>query len=91
MKSPDDISSVFDIAGFFKALEGNGLCVIITVERTDDDKSRISVALEFFQLANRIVDAEFSRFFAGRNDLKIIETNDGSFGFVVAERFEKRK
>ena len=48
LKSPDDIGSVFDIAGFFEALEGNGLCVIITVERTDDDKSGISVALEFF-------------------------------------------
>ena len=91
LKSPDDIGSVFDIAGFFEALEGNWLCVIITVERTDDDKSRISVALEFFELANRIVDAEFSRIFRGRYDLKIIETNDGSFSFVVAERFEKRK
>ena len=91
LKSPDDIGSVFDIARFFEALEGNRFCVIITVERTDDDKSSISVALEFFELANRIVDAEFCRIFRGRNDLKIIETNDGSFGFVVTERFEKRK
>ena len=63
LKSPDDIGSVFDIAGFFEALEGNGLCVIITVERADDDKSGISVALEFFELANGIVDAKFSRIF----------------------------
>ena len=63
MKSPDDIGSVFDIAGFFEALEGNGLCVIITVERTDDDKSGIGVALEFFKLTDGIINAEFSRIF----------------------------
>ena len=91
LKSPDDISSVFDIAALFEALEGNRFGVIITVERADDDKSGIGVALEFFKLANRIVDAEFSRIFRGRDDLKIIETNDGSFGFVVAKGFEKRK
>ena len=72
LKSPNDIGSVFDIARFFKALEGNGLCVIIAVERTDDDKSRISVALKFFELANGIVDAEFSGIFRGGDDLKII-------------------
>ena len=91
LKSPDDIGSVFDIAAFFEALEGNGLCVIVAIETADDDKSSVCVALEFFELANGIVDAKFSRIFGGRNDLKIIETNDGSFGFVVAEGFEKRK
>ena len=91
LKSPDDIGSVFDIARFFEALEGNGFCVIVAVETAYDDKSGVGIALEFFKLANGIVDAEFSRIFGGRDDLKIIETNDGGFGFVVAERFEKRK
>ena len=91
LKSPNDIGSVFDIATLFEALEGNGLCVIIAVERTDDDKSGIGVALEFFKLTHGIINAKFCRFLARRNNLKIIETNDGSFGFVVTERFEKRK
>ena len=38
LESPDDIGSVFDIAGFFEALEGNGLCIVIAVETADDDK-----------------------------------------------------
>ena len=91
LQSPDDIGGIFDVAGFFEALEGDGLCVIVAIETADDDKSSVGVALEFFELANGIVDAKFSRIFRGRDDLKIIETNDGSFSFVVAERFEKRK
>ena len=63
LKSPNDIGSVFDIAGFFEALEGNGFCVIVAVETADDDKSGIGVALEFFELTNGIVDAKFSRIF----------------------------
>ena len=91
LKSPNDIGSVFNITGFLEALEGNGLCVIVAIERADDDKSGVGVALKFFKLANRVVDAKFCRIFGGRDNLKVIETNDGSFSFVVAERFEKRK
>ena len=49
MKSPDDVGGVFNIAGFFEAVERNGLDIVVAVERTDDDKSRISVALKFFE------------------------------------------
>ena len=48
LKSPNNIGSVFDIAGFFEALEGNGLCIVIAVETADDDKSGVGVALKFF-------------------------------------------
>ena len=91
LESPDDIGSVLDVTGFFEALEGNGLCIVIAVETADDDKSGVGVALKFFKLANRVVDAKFRRIFGGRNDLKIVETDYGSFSFVVAEGFEKSK
>ena len=63
LQSPDNIGCVFYVTGFFEALEGNGLCVIVAVETADDDKSGIGVALEFFELTNGIVYAKFSRIF----------------------------
>lgn len=85
MKSPNDIGSIFNVAGFLEALEGNGVSVIGAIERADDDESGIGVALEFFELANRVIDAELGGIAGRRNDLEVIEADDGSFGFVGAE------
>ena len=84
LKSPNDISSVFDVAGFLEALEGNRLSVILAIERADNNESGIGIALKLFKLANGIINTELDRIFRGRNDLKIIETNNGSFVFVLA-------
>ena len=65
--------------------------VVSTIERADDEESSIGIALEFFKLADRIINAEFGRFATGGDDLKIIKTNDGSFGFVKAKRTKKSK
>jgi len=91
LKSPDDIGSVFDVAGFLEGFKGNSLGVVGTVERADDEESSVSVALKFFKLADRIINAEFGRIATGGDDLKIIKTNDGSFGFVKAKRTKKSK
>ena len=88
LQSPDDIGGVFDIARFLETLERNGVDVVSAIETADNDESGISVALEFLQLANGVVNTELGGFTTGRNDLKIIETNDRSFGFVKAERFK---
>ena len=63
--------------------------VVVTVEGRDDDKSGIGVALKFFELANGIINAELGGVFRGRNDLKVVETNYRSIGFVGAERFKQ--
>ena len=91
LQSPNDIGGIFDIAGFFEALERNGMGVIGAVEGADDDKGSIGVALKLLELANGIVNAEFGGIAGRRNDLKVIEADDGSFGFVRAERSKQGK
>lgn len=59
LQSPDNISGIFNAAGLFETLEGNGLIVIGTVERTDDDEGGVGVALKFFEFANGVVNAKF--------------------------------
>ena len=88
LQRPDDISGVFNVAGFFEAVERNGLDIIVAVERADDEEGGVGVALEFFEFANRVVNAKFSRILGRRNNLKIVKTNDRSFLFIRAERFE---
>ena len=88
LQSPNDIGGIFDIAGFFEALERNGMGVIGAVEGANDDKGGIGVALKFLELANGIINAEFGRFAGRGDDLKVIETDDGSFSFVRAEGAE---
>jgi len=63
LKSPDDIGGVFNVAALFEALEGNGLNVVLPIETADDEKGGVGVALKFFELANRIIDAELGGVF----------------------------
>ena len=91
LKSPDDISSIFNVAGFLEALEGNGLRVVGAIERADNKESRIGVALKFFELADGIINTEFSGLATRRNNLKIIKAYDRSFSFVKAKRTNKSK
>ena len=58
LESPDNVGGVLDVARLFETLEGDGLHVVLTVERADDNEGRIGVALKFFELANRIINAE---------------------------------
>lgn len=60
LESQDDISGVFNVAGFLEALEGNGLRVIGAVETADDEECGVGVALKFLKLADGIVDTELS-------------------------------
>ena len=60
MQSPNDVGGVFNIARFLKALEGNRVDIISAIKTADDDESGIGVALKFFKLAYRIINAEFS-------------------------------
>ena len=83
LKSPDNVGGIFDVARLLETLEGDGANVVVAVEAADDEKSSIGVALELFKLANRIVNAEFSRI--------PVETNDRSVGFVGTKRLEKSK
>ena len=91
MQSPDDVCGVLNVAALLEALEGNGSDVVIAVETADDDKGRISVALEFLELADGIINAAFGSLFSGGDDLKIIEADDGGFGFIGAKGFEQGK
>ena len=91
LQSPNNISGVFNVTRFFETLEGNALSVISTIETTYDDKSRIGVALEFFELVNGVIDAELGRFLTRRNDLKIIKADDRSLLLVEAKRLEANK
>ena len=59
LQSPHHICGVLDIARLLERLEGNGLRVVRPIKTADDDKSGIGVALEFFELAHRVIDAEF--------------------------------
>ena len=86
LKSPDNISRIFNAARFFETLEGNGLVVIGAIKGADDDESGVGVALEFFEFANSIVNAEFNIVFVMRNNLKIVDANDRSFTAFCAER-----
>ena len=81
-----DAAVVFCLCRFFFSIG-----YVERVDRIDDEENSVGVALEFFEIANSIVAAKFCRIFGGRNDLEVIETNDGSFSFVVAKRFKKRK
>ncbi len=88
LKSPDDIGGVFNVARFFEAAERDGLDIIVAVERADDDKSRVSIALKFLKLTDRIINAEFSRILGRGNNLKIVKADDRSFLLNRAERFK---
>lgn len=86
LQSPNDIGRIFDTARLFETLEGNGLVVVSTIEGTDDNESGVGIALKFFEFANGVVDAEFDVIFVVRNNLKVINANDRSFGVGGAER-----
>ena len=47
--------------------------------------------MKLLEFANRIINAEFGGIAGRRNDLKVIEADDGSFGFVRAERAKQGK
>ncbi len=93
MESPDDIGGVFDIAGFLEGFKGNVLVIVIAIKRADDDKSGIGITLKRFEFVNDVVNTRLvgdKLFFVGRrNNLEIVETNDGGLIFIVAERFEQ--
>lgn len=58
LQSPNDIGGVFNVPRFLETLEGNELRVVRPIETADDYKGRIGIALKFFKLANRIINAE---------------------------------
>ena len=91
LQSPNDISGIFYVAGFFKTLEGNALSVVSAIETAYDNESGVGVALEFFKLANGIINAKFCRFLARRNNLEIVKADDRSLLLVQAKRFETNK
>ena len=86
LESPNDVGSVFDVAALLETLEGNGLRVIHPVEATDDDESSVSVPLEFFQLANGVVDTQLRRFARRRDDLQVVEADNRRTAFFGAQR-----
>ena len=88
LKSPNDISSIFNVAALLKGFKGNGMNIVGTVERTDDNESSVSVALKFFELANGIINTEFGRIATVGNDLQVIKANNRSFGFIHAKGTE---
>ena len=59
--------------------------IILAIERTDDNKSGVGIALEVLEFANNIINTAFSRIFAVRNNLQVVKTNDRG-GVVGAER-----
>ena len=63
LESPDNVGGVLNVARFLEALEGDGLHVVLAIERANDEKGGVSVALKFFELANGIVNAEFGSVF----------------------------
>ena len=91
LKSPNDISGILNVAGLLETLERNRLNVVLAIERADDNEGGIGVTLKLFKLANRIINTELGRIFRRRNDLEIIETNNGSMFFVLAKRAKKIK
>ena len=63
LESPNNVGGVLDVAALFETLEGDGLHVILAIERADDEKGRVSVALKFFYLADGIINAELGGVF----------------------------
>ena len=82
LESPNDVSGVLDIAALLETLEGNGLRVIHPVETTDNDESGVGVALEFFQLANGVVNAQLRCFARRRNNLQVVKANNRRTAFL---------
>ena len=91
MQSPDNIGGVFDIARFLETLERNRVDIVSAIETADYDESSIGVALKFFKLSNRIINAEFSRLARSGNNLEVIKADDRSFSFIAAKRIEQGK
>ena len=89
LKSPNNVRRIFDSAGLFETLEGNGLIIVGTIERADDDEGGVGIALKFFEFADSIVNAEFNVVNAVGNNLEIVDANDRGFIFAVAERTEE--
>ena len=90
LKHPDNISRIFNVAGFLERFKRNFLRIVLSVERADDDKGRVSKALKVFELANDFINSLFRRE-VGRfnwNDLKIIK--DKNRGFILAKRKKKK-
>ena len=67
------------------------MSVICAIERADDEKGSVGVALKLLELANRIINAEFGRFARSGDDLEVVKADDGSFGFVRAEGAKQSK
>ena len=67
------------------------MSIVSPIETANDDKSGVGIALEFFKLANGIIDAEFGRFLTGRNNLEIVKTDGRSVLLVEAKRLEPNK
>ena len=63
LESPDNVGGIFNVSAFFERRERNGLYIIVTIERADNDESRVSIALKFFKFANGIINAELGRIF----------------------------
>ena len=86
LEPPDDISRIFNVAGFLERFKGNFLGIVLTIERADDDKGRVGLPLKVFELANDFINSLFrrdvGRFY--RNNLKIIKDKNRSF--IFAER-----
>ena len=79
LQSPNDIGRIFNAARLFETLERNGLIVVGAIEGTDDDEGGVGVALEIFEFANSVIDAEFDIVLVMRNNLKIVKADDRSF------------
>ena len=62
LEPPNNIGGVLDIATLLETLKGNGLSVVEPIETADNDKGGVGVALELFELANGIINAELSGF-----------------------------
>ena len=90
LKSPNDVCGVFDIAGFLERFKGDLRIVIDAIERTDYDEGSISVALEGFEFVNNVINASFVggkfKVVRRRDNLKVVNANNGRFVFVIAVR-----
>ena len=81
LKSPNNVSGVFNIARFFEGFKGDRLRIVSAVERADDNESGVSVALKVFKFANNVINSLFcgSILKVGRNNLEVVKNNDRSF------------
>ena len=91
LKPPHNVSGVLNVARFFETFEGNRIRVILPVKAADDDKSRVGFALEFFELANGVINAELCGFFGTWNDLEVVEADDRRMSSVGTKRPENLK